>query len=142
MKKLMINDFKELACQIIFVMNVIILHIIITFYFRYRGIWCCNDYNKDLVKLLFFHDRGPYHIETSPLIYKANPMYWFLYDRDLGHERVKVVKNMIFWQHCVKSNYAKTVCKRREGPACQHSLSVYLQIMHWRTPHNTSTQPN
>ena len=92
MKKLMINDFKELACQIIFVMNVIILHIIITFYFRYRGIWCCNDYNKDLVKLLFFHDRGPYHIETSPLIYKANPMYWFLYDRDLGHERVKVVK--------------------------------------------------
>ena len=78
-----------------FVVNVIILHIIITSYFRYRGIWCCDDYNKDLVKLLFFHDRCPCHIETIPLIYKTNRMYWFLYDRDLGHQRVKVAKSMI-----------------------------------------------
>ena len=32
-----------------------------------------------------FHDGGPYHIETSPL----KSMGWFLYDRDLCHERVK-----------------------------------------------------
>ena len=100
-----------------FVMNVIILHVIITSYFRYRGIWCCVDYNKDLVKLLFFHGRGPCHIETSLLIYKANPMYWFLYDRDLGHERVKVVKNMIFWKHCVKSKLCKD-CPQERRRTC------------------------
>ena len=35
----------------------------------------------ELVKL--FHIGGPYHIETNPLI-------WFLYDRDLRHESVKI----------------------------------------------------
>ena len=29
--------------------------------------------------------RSPYHIETSPLIC----MHWFLYDRDLCHEKIK-----------------------------------------------------
>ena len=32
-----------------------------------------------------FNDGGPYLIETSLLI----SMDWFLYDRDLRHERVK-----------------------------------------------------
>ena len=33
--------------------------------------------------------RSPYHIETSPLIdMQSKPMDWFLYDRDLRHERV------------------------------------------------------
>ena len=33
-------------------------------------------------RLCLFVDGGTYHKETSPLI-------WFLYDRDLHHERVK-----------------------------------------------------
>ena len=44
-----------------------------------------------------FYDGGPYHIETSPLICRnhsidllCKPMDWFLYDRDLRHERVNL----------------------------------------------------
>ena len=33
--------------------------------------------------------RGPFHIETSPLI--CNSINWFLYDRDLSHERVQKI---------------------------------------------------
>ena len=33
-----------------------------------------------------YYDGGPYHIEASPLICSA--MDWFLYDRDLDHEKV------------------------------------------------------
>ena len=42
--------------------------------------------------IYLFHDRGHYHIETSPLIRKAKQsksMDWFLYDNSLHHERVK-----------------------------------------------------
>ena len=36
-----------------------------------------------------FHDRGPYQIETSPLICcSAKSVDWVQYDRDLRHERV------------------------------------------------------
>ena len=35
-----------------------------------------------------FHDRGPYHIETSP--------NWFLYDGDLRHERVNCILKATF----------------------------------------------
>ena len=38
---------------------------------------------------LNIHDGGPYHIETSPLISEGKSVDWFLYDRDLRHERVK-----------------------------------------------------
>ena len=34
----------------------------------------------------FFHDGGPYHVETSPLIWGANQQ--FLYHCDFRHERV------------------------------------------------------
>ena len=34
-----------------------------------------------------FHDEGPYHIETSPLIYSANQWTGFY---DIRHERVKL----------------------------------------------------
>ena len=37
-----------------------------------------------------FHGRGPYYIETSPLIC-CKSMDWFLYDRDLLRERVKYI---------------------------------------------------
>ena len=33
-----------------------------------------------------FHDGSLYHIETSPLIWSID---WFLYDRNIRHERVK-----------------------------------------------------
>ena len=50
--------------------------------------------NHDYIYCLYtvytlFHDGGPYHIETSSLICIANLLAdWFLYDRDLGHEKV------------------------------------------------------
>ena len=42
--------------------------------------------NTFLYNFQLFHDGGPYHIETRPLIAKQN---WFLDDRDLRHERAK-----------------------------------------------------
>ena len=42
-----------------------------------------------IYKTYLFHNGGPYHTETSPLIYSANQWTGFLYDRDLRHERVK-----------------------------------------------------
>ena len=36
-------------------------------------------------RLLNFYFGGPYHTKTSPLIFYV----WFLYDKDLRHERVK-----------------------------------------------------
>ena len=41
----------------------------------------------------------PYHIETSPL------MNWFLYDRDLRHERDKDVQNQIITSLQVSNIY-------------------------------------
>ena len=52
----------------------------------------CHTWIISLKKLRFFyfcHDGGPYPIVTSPLIYSANPLDWFLYDRDLCHKIVK-----------------------------------------------------
>ena len=51
-----------------------------------------NDWHWERCGSLFqlFHDGGPYQIETSPLICRANERTgWFLYDRDLRHERVR-----------------------------------------------------
>ena len=42
-----------------------------------------------LSPVYLFHDGIPYHLETSPLILLFKSMDWFLYDRDLGLERVK-----------------------------------------------------
>ena len=42
-----------------------------------------------LVSNINFHEAGPYNIETSPLICSVNKLDWFLYNRDLPHERVK-----------------------------------------------------
>ena len=39
------------------------------------------------VTLWLFHDGGPYHIDTSPLIRSANQYTGFYYDWDLRHER-------------------------------------------------------
>ena len=46
-----------------------------------------------------FHDRGPNHIETSPLIdLQSKSMDWFLYDSDLRHEKVRSIsKPLFFW---------------------------------------------
>ena len=44
-----------------------------------------------------FHDRGRYHIETSPLIWFGS-MDWFLYDIGLRHERIKLV---LFQMHLI-----------------------------------------
>ena len=38
-----------------------------------------------------FHDGVPYHKETSPLIC----IDWFLYERDLRHDRVIALSNKI-----------------------------------------------
>ena len=37
-----------------------------------------------------FHGGGSYHIETSPLICRANQLTidWFLFDKNLRHERI------------------------------------------------------
>ena len=42
-----------------------------------------------------FYDGDPYDIETSPLICSAKSNDWFLYDRDLRHERVKSVNKYL-----------------------------------------------
>ena len=46
-----------------------------------RSFSCRGEFRKFRY---LFHDGGPYHLETSPLIYSD----WFLYDRDFRHERV------------------------------------------------------
>ena len=44
-----------------------------------------------------FHDRGPNHIETSPLIdLQSKSMDWFLYDRELHHEKVRSISKPLF----------------------------------------------
>ena len=53
--------------------------------------------NKSVVQIILsyirsvylFDDVGPYHIETSTLILLCKSVDWFLYERDLRHERVK-----------------------------------------------------
>ena len=41
--------------------------------FSYSERFCCMNYFKYFKHpVLLFHDGGPYHIETSPLIYSAN----------------------------------------------------------------------
>ena len=46
-----------------------------------RGIiyklWCIHIRNRIMKTLSLFHNRGPYHIETSPLIYSANQCFSF-----------------------------------------------------------------
>ena len=37
-----------------------------------------------------FRDGGSYHKETNLLICNAKSLDWFLYDRDLHHERVNL----------------------------------------------------
>ena len=49
-------------------------------------------------------DSGPYHMETSPLIYSAIQWTGFLYDRDLRHERFKTLLPNRVWI----SKYFKT----------------------------------
>ena len=46
-------------------------------------------WSKVSVNIIFylFHDAGPYHIQFINL--ESKPMDWFLYNRDLHHERVK-----------------------------------------------------
>ena len=39
-----------------------------------------------------FHEGGPFHIEISPLFALCKSMDYFLYDRDIRHERVNYVK--------------------------------------------------
>ena len=40
--------------------------------------------------MLTFHDESPYYIERNQSIdLQGKSMDWFLYDRDLHHERVK-----------------------------------------------------
>ena len=57
-----------------------------------KGLRSCQTSSKKLfspeVSLWMFHDEGPYHIETSPLICSANQWIGF-YDRDIRHEIVK-----------------------------------------------------
>ena len=49
----------------------------------------------------FFHDGGPYHIETSPLICSANQWTGFyIYNNDPRHERV----NRIFTEYYIIEN--------------------------------------
>ena len=43
---------------------------------------------------LIVYDGGPYHVETS-LDLLCKSMDWFLYDRDLRHERVKYVNTVL-----------------------------------------------
>ena len=38
-----------------------------------------------------FHDGGPDHNTNQSIDLQTNSMDWFLYDRDLHHERVKVL---------------------------------------------------
>ena len=50
-----------------------------------------------------FHDGGPYHIETAPLICAdllCKSMDWFLYDRDLRHDGVSELNLSIRVIHC------------------------------------------
>ena len=55
----------------------------------------------------FFHDGGPYYTETSPLIC-CKSMDWFLYDRDIRHERVNArVNAYIHWD--IFLGYDKTI---------------------------------
>ena len=55
-----------------------------------------------------FHDGGPYHIGTSPLICRTN---LFLYDRDLRHKRVNHIlfhlknQNLLVLRKCEYSKY-------------------------------------
>ena len=53
------------------------------------------------MSLWLFHDGGPYDIEASPLIWSTNQWTdWFLYDRDLRHEKARIYFN---WD-CLKQN--------------------------------------
>ena len=38
-----------------------------------------------------FHDGGPDYNTNQSIDLQSNSMEWFLYDRDLHHERVKVL---------------------------------------------------
>ena len=49
---------------------------------------------KDWFHFKLFHDEGPYHVETSTFICRANQMDWFLYYMDLCHKRVN--KKLLF----------------------------------------------
>ena len=52
--------------------------------------------------LLLFHNGCLYHIETSPLI--CSGFYWFLYDRELRHERVNPLQiNVLFLPSSLKT---------------------------------------
>ena len=40
---------------------------------------------------LLIHDKGPYHIENESIdLSICKPVHWFLYGRDLRHERAKL----------------------------------------------------
>ena len=62
-----------------------------------------------LSSLTLSHDEDPYHIEASPLICRD----WFLYDRDLHYERVKIYFSMK--QAPMKSEYLVS-CNLRNSP--------------------------
>ena len=77
-----------------FLTNVPILYLLKTpenqrFFCVYRAYEMGTFPKNWLMSDLNIHDGGPYHIETSPLISEGKSVDWFLYDRDLRHERVK-----------------------------------------------------
>ena len=45
-----------------------------------------------MITYKLFHDGSPYYIETNQSIdLQSKSMDWFLYDRDLRHERVNAL---------------------------------------------------
>ena len=44
-----------------------------------------------------FRDGGSYHKETNLLICNAKSLDWFLYDRDLHHERANLGFILLTW---------------------------------------------
>ena len=62
---------------------------------------------------MYFHDGGPYHIEASSLICRANQWNGFYINRGLRHERVKVSLS-----HCVCLKIVKIIPHAKVINAC------------------------
>ena len=66
---------------------------------RYLGSWSIYQKLKRVWKELTLYDGGPYHLETSPLICSVNQWTgFFLCDRDLRHERKKIIKKLYIFK--------------------------------------------
>ena len=81
-----------------------------------------NYFNTN--SLYLFHDGGPYHVETSPLIYSANQWTGFYKIGTFVIKELKTKSEEVVQRCYVKQVFAKFIEKLHLRSLCQYSCRL------------------